>query len=289
MSEARPRRRTLWRTALKALGLAAGVVALLAATGFILASNQVRWSSLGEFMEQRFPIRWSEITLVFGEESERALAANTLGSTGSPRALGALERAARDRSPEVRDEAVDGIKDIARGSPREAVPVLLRMCRAGRPDVRLRAYRPVPPDGLLLLGLSDPNPTCRAVAALSATMRLPHEPRGQGLPSQMAPGLERCLLGPSPLSFPVPGPPYCCLYGPRGERTPPPHKYPRVQPRQVGGLVVQYEGDRDPTAAGNAAERLAALYWLWLEGTEQGRKRVREELEKRPLIEAAHE
>jgi len=286
------------RTALKALGLAAGVVALVVGVGFLLASRQVRGSAFGKSMERRFPIRWSEVALVFGSEKERVGAAYDLAESGSPRALGALERATRDRAPGVRWAAVGAIRCIGLQYARAAVPVLLRVCRTGSRDVRMQAYSPMTLtrrtgildlrpalDDVILFGLNDPDCECRGVAALWATQRLSVGPAmGQAPRPQLAHGLERCLRGPSPPWARGPASALAVyLQGPGGGRQSSRRTHLRAPPRRVGRVVVEYEGNTDPRVRTGNGGRVAALYWLWLEGTEGSRKLVCEELAKRPL------
>lgn len=299
MSESNRRGRSPWRTALKALGLAAGALALLVAVAFILASPLVRNSALGKRMERRFPIRWSEVALGLGGEKERMHAVATLSETRSPRALPALCRAATDRSPRVRRSAQEGILSIGRRAGDPALRALVRLCADRSSEVRAAAYAtlgdlqlgfpyPRPVRRCLARGVGDQDPCCRAAAALTAAKAVVCSEPDPDLRA----ALTGCLLGPSPPRQrlrPEARPGY--VSGVPDVVWPNQSSHPWERPGPVGPVYLVAErlvcfGGNPRVEVHDEArtwDRTNALVWLWLEGTEGSRGLVREELEKRPL------
>ena len=289
-------RRAALRTALQALGLAAGVFALLTATGFILASPQVRQSGFGQRMERRFPIRWSELALALGGEQVRVQAVVALTQTRSPRALPALSRAATDRRAPVRTEALDGIVSIGRRARDPASDALTYLCAERRADLRAAAYMrlrdlllggayPRPVRRCLTRGLRDGDPVCRAAAAITAARVVV----GPDPDADLSTALAACLLGPSPPPDRLRPPAmssYLDMIWPNQSTHPWERSGVLHSPAYlIGGRLVCFGGDPRVEARdeGNAWDRTNALVWLWLEGTADSRALIRAELEKRPL------
>ena len=276
------KRRTLWKTALKALAAAVGLIALLLVAGLILASTPVRGSALGHTMERRCPIGWSRIALVFGDDDERAHASWDLSSTGSGRALPALERAAHDRAPLVSSSAVTGIATMASHGVAGAQTLYLRLGRDPRPDVRASAYtalrdmrdsramwqRGGEGQRLLTQGLRDPDPRCRDQAARTAVHLCGHRARGlwRGeLDPQVLRALRDCLRGPAPRNA--------------------------VDPRTVEALGArvasahsfeEFHRSSKPTN-GPPPLRVQTALGLWELDTAEARHLLQEELAKHPL------
>jgi len=268
------KRRGVWKTALKALGAAVGVAVLLVLCGFVLASPQVWHSRLGKRMEHRFPIRWSEVALVFGNEVARSEAVFRLTRTGSRRAIPPLVRATRDRSPSVSILALNGLWQIAGVAPREAERAIVGACEDREPRVRAHAYRCLPAgpyhaglldfsggnsandvyyayrpgsakmsptgQGALARGLRDPDAECQW-AALHIAFVLYVE--GEASP-ELREALQNRLLSPPPSHW-VPG------------------------PGSAKGLL------RD--------KQFSTLMRLWMRNRRESRAQLREYLRKHPL------
>ena len=268
----RAKRRPVWRTVLQALAAAAGVLVLLAIVGFVLASSPVRSSPFGKRMERRYPIRWSEVALVFGRYDERRRAVGALGMTGSGRALAALDRAAADRSARVRAMAVQAMADLAPYAPHEAERRLLALCGDRRADTRREALRAcrgmlalgVPPSAALqqvvAAGLQDRDPECRREAAATVQDLVS---QGTPLQPEVWVAFAACLRSPSP------GP------EPRIARLSGPARYIAVPPtlREARSAL----GRREPRA------HIWALRRLWEMGTPEARRLIEGDLAKRPL------
>jgi len=268
------RRRSVWRTALKALGAAAGVVALLIGGGFICASPQVRNSAFGLRMEHRFPIRWSQVTLVFGNERERAGAVSTLHMTGDVRALGPLRRAANDRSRVVSGVALGSIEEIGWVHPEEAQACLLDLSRSAQPRLRAGAYHllyialnnnsgvPAAPElqEALTCGLHDANAECRAEAfGLAVAL----EELEIGLRPETIRAVEYCLRS-----------------------RPPAPTVSVAQDQQLHRSASSFPEFRRALARekGSDVGMIEALYWLWSLDAPKARRTIEDELRKHPLV-----
>ena len=267
--------RTLWKTAPKALGLAMLVLALVAITGFVLASPAVRSSGFGKRMERRHPVRWAQLALVCGAERERLRAVQALLRTGGPKVLPALEQAAHDRSPRVRDSAVYAVLPLVPVAGGDAERSLTSLCRDRNPDLRWRAYRALrlaathqgtrltaDVQHALVGGLQDPDLQCRWQAAFTTAClkRLGHR-----LPPEVAAALRRGLRGPSPGIHSLP--PEVLL--PRVERADAFSEFAR----QIEHVAYGY-GDTH------------LLLLLWEADTPQARRLMQEHLATHSLMEA---
>jgi len=214
VAEAKPRR-TLWKTALKALAAALAVAVLLLLGAFLCATPQVRESRFGERMEQRFPIGWSRIALAFGSERERCGAVNTLWtapreqpppnqSAAASRGLRLLETAAQDPAPEVDYRAIRAIACEVARSPQEVRECLVRLCHHPNPGVHGAACSYLVQDLLDYWGGPQRGLVGRlrnadaASHAQAAGKGKPPARPGLGLSPQMARALQDCLLGSAP-------------------------------------------------------------------------------------------
>jgi len=272
MSDERPRR-AFWRMALKALGVAALALALLVGVGCLLASSGVRASRFGRRMEQRYPIRWSQIALVFGPEDERLRAVGALQVTGSGRALPALHRAAADRSPRVRAAAIEGIACLVPYAPQGVERRLLALCGSRRLDTRRRALDAcrtmlglgVPPSAALqrtvAAGLQDRDLECRReAAAMVQELVRQHEP----LQPEVWEAFAACLRGPS--------------LGPR------PVAVRRITSGRYIELPPSLPQVRTALEHGELHARVWALIRLWEMDTAEARRLIEEDLAARPLV-----
>ena len=240
--------RSFWKMALKAFAAAAAVAALLVLCGFILATSQVRHSAFGRRMERRFPIRWSQVALVFGDEEARGEAVRVLPCTNSRRAIPTLVRATRDRSATVSDAAVGSLWDLA--PHQEAERAIVSACRDRRTTVRAGAYDRMDPlytqreitpaeQAALAGGLRDPDAICQWIALESAF--------GLYAKSEASPELLQALQNR------LLSPPARSAGDPRGR-----------------WLFVE-------------GEQCSTLVSLWLRDTPESRAQLREYLRKHPL------
>ena len=291
MAERKPRR-TVWRTALKALAASLLIAALLVLAALLCATPQVQYSEFGSRVGSRFPHAWSWVALTFGDERTRLSVVQRLGAgawwragsypgDGEPAALPLLVRAAEDRSPAVRDEAVNQVVgSIGLSFPRDVWPVVRRWSRDGRPERRLRAYEAMrvlartaagraaghgmsaEASEVLAAGLRETDPHCRAAAA-SVTADL----WDSGLPRDpaLARALEACLRGPSPgVPSEVPK-----LLTPRARE------------------AQSFEALQRSLAEGHGARprRMRTLVALWALGTPWARRLLEDELAAHPLTD----
>jgi len=288
------KRRTLWNTALKALAAALAVAALLVLGTFLCATPQVRKSRFGERIEQRFPIGWSEIALALGREGERlgAVATLRLVLAGRPprdeskvrrRALGLLEKAAQDRSPEVRYRATAAIaSELSVCLLPEARKCLVRLCHHPDPGVRAEAcsyllqhllhYRQGPQRGLVSrLRRADAECTDRTTRPIE-----PPLPGGRSLSPAMARALQDCLRSSAPG-----GHTHAALISGAQERA-------QFAARIANARSFEEFRHRLGSSYAGPEGRVDALIllWQWRAQTPTADRLLREELTARPLTEA---
>jgi len=268
----RPGRRSFGPAIVKTLVAVGGVVGLAMLFGLVIASPQVRRSGLGKRLERCFPLRWSQVALLFGNEEERARAASVAARTGSRRAVPMLIRAADDRSAAVSSAAVCGLAAIVPAAPGEAERGILSASRHRRPAVRAAAYQAlgaVPGHGgarltsaaqaAVAAGLSDPDPGCQWEAFRVATKLL--------WVGEANPDLLRALQNRlcTPPSVPPPGSPWSSVWS--GTR--------RLSVRQLEAALTR----------GSPIEQFGALEGLWLCNTPESRRALRHHLQQHPLTD----